>query len=140
MASGMVGTGGPNDEDAEGAEEGNTVTEELFPGQRGAPEGAGALFVVLELTFAEDMAVARLAGMSDGTREGQLAVQAGRATLSLQMDVSVLTTTCGAEPERLVWSMTWLACGLAETLRLGASLLMSSSRRSKLAASRLPLS
>ncbi|KAM3550756.1 hypothetical protein ARSEF4850_008197 [Beauveria asiatica] len=61
LASGMVGTGGPNDEDAEGAEEGNTVTEELFPGQRGAPEGAGALFVVLELTFAEDMAVARLA-------------------------------------------------------------------------------
>ncbi|KAM3537749.1 hypothetical protein ARSEF1564_009335 [Beauveria bassiana] len=75
LASGVVGTGGPdNVQDAEGAEEGNIVTEELFLGQRGAPEGADALFVVLELTFEEDMAVVRLADMSDGTREGQLAV------------------------------------------------------------------
>ncbi|KAK8140655.1 hypothetical protein G3M48_002986, partial [Beauveria asiatica] len=62
LASGRVGTGGLDDvQDAEGAEEGNAVTEELFPGQRGAPEGADALFVVLELTFAEDVAVVRLA-------------------------------------------------------------------------------
>lgn len=94
LAIGVVGTGGPDDvQDTEGAEEGNAVTKELFPSQKGAPEGADALVVVLELKFAENMAVVRFVGMSDGTREGRLVAQADRATLSLQMDVSMLTAT-----------------------------------------------
>ncbi len=90
----MVGTGGPDEvQDAEGVEEGNAVTKELFPSHRGAPDGADALFVVLELKFPEDIVVVRFVGISDGTRDGRPAVQVDRATLSFQTDVSVLTTT-----------------------------------------------
>lgn len=106
LASGLVGTGGPDDvQDAEGAEEGSAVTKELFPGQRGAPEGADALVVVLALTFAEDTAVVRFEGKAEGMREGQPAAQADTATLSVQMDVNVLTINCASELERLVCSM-----------------------------------
>lgn len=103
-AIGVVGTGGADDvQDAEGADEGTAVSKELFPSQKGAPEGADdALVVVLELEFAENMAVVRFVGVSDGTREGRLVMQADRTTLSLQRGVSVLTATCTAEPERLV--------------------------------------
>lgn len=117
-AIGVVGTGGPDEaQEAEGAEDGNAVSKELFTSQRGAPDGADALVVVLlELKFAEDVAVVRFVGTSDGTREGQLVVQADRTALSLQMDVSVLTTTCAVEPERLVYSMAWLACALSQDI------------------------
>ncbi|KAM3497643.1 hypothetical protein MY10362_009014 [Beauveria mimosiformis] len=107
LTRGIVGTGGLDDvQDAESAEEGKAVIRELFAIHRGVPEGAGALPVELKLECAAGMTVFRFAGMSDGGREGQPAVQADGATLSFWTDGSVLATTCAAGPERHVCAIT----------------------------------